>query len=306
MENPAPDAELIAHARAAAGEGPICSDLDGTVVKSNLLMETLICLLRERPFAALRIPLWFLRGRAALKRELASCAPLDVALLPYDDRLLALLRAEQARGRRVVLATAADQLIADRVGDHLGFDEVIASDGRDNLAGEKKARELLRRYGDLGYEFVGEDRMDLPCWHHARAAVIVGGNEKVRKRVQELGIPHREVPRDSHRVAAFVKAFGLGRWVMYLAVLALLLIAQRLYGSEALAALPPAFVSFCLISSGLTATFHLANLERDRRDAARRSGPFASGALPLAIGLAVAPILLAAGVLLAVYAGSLA
>src|SRR5437762_2499398 len=129
MQNHVRDPELIARAQAAGGEAPICSDLDGTVVKSNMLMETLVALLRQKPLAAFLVPFWLARGRAALKRELAARTTVDVALLPYDDELMALLRREQAAGRRIVLATAADHLIAEPIGRHLGFDEVIASDG---------------------------------------------------------------------------------------------------------------------------------------------------------------------------------
>jgi 4-hydroxybenzoate polyprenyltransferase len=299
MQNHVRDPELIARAEAAAGEPPICSDLDGTVVKSNMLMETLVALLRQKPFTAFLVPFWLLRGRAALKRELAAHATVDVSLLPYDENLMTLLRGEQAAGRRIVLATAADRLIAEPIGRHLGFDEVLASDGRDNLKGEAKAAELVRRYGELGYEFVGEDRFDLPCWKHARAAVIVGGNDKVRRKVEALGLPRREIPRESHRIAGLARALRLHQWAKNLLLLVPLLTAHKVLDAAALSASLLAFLSFSLVASAVYVANDLADIEDDRRHPTKRMRPFASGALPLAVGLALVPALLAAGALLA-------
>src|SRR2546423_778057 len=150
---------MTARAQAAGGDGPICSDLDGTLVKSNMLMETLAALVRQKPLSVLLVPFWLMQGRAPLKRALAERTTIDVSVLPYDEDLLALLRGEHAAGRKIVLTTAADEIIARPIAAHLGiFGDVLASDGRTNLRGETKARELVKRYGELGYEFVGEDK----------------------------------------------------------------------------------------------------------------------------------------------------
>ena len=165
-------------------EPPLCVDLDRTLVRTDLLWETLAATLARSPAAALAIPFWLLRGRAALKRELAQRAPFDASTLPYDRHVLEDLRSERARGRRLVLATAADQLAAERVAAHVGlFDEVIGSDGVRNNKGEAKARTLIERFGERGFDYVGSDRFDLPIWRRARVAVVARGNQALASRL---------------------------------------------------------------------------------------------------------------------------
>ncbi len=98
---------------------PLVVDLDGTLLKTDLLLESLFSLLRQAPLAALAVPFWLLKGRAHLKREIASRVRLDVALLPYRTELVEQLRAERARGRSIVLATASDEILARQVADYL-------------------------------------------------------------------------------------------------------------------------------------------------------------------------------------------
>ena len=101
-------------------------DLDGTLIRTDLLFESLLRLIRRNPLYLLLLPLWLLRGRASLKRQLARRIALDPAALPYHTELLAWLREEHGRGRRMTLITASDQAHADAVGGHLGlFDAAL-------------------------------------------------------------------------------------------------------------------------------------------------------------------------------------
>ena len=122
---------------------PLAVDLDGTLVRSDLLMESLAAALKRNPLDVLALPLWLACVRARLKSELAKRSDVDAALLPYDPAVLRELRRQRAEGRWLILATAADGALARRVADHLGiFDDVIASDGERNLKREAKARAL--------------------------------------------------------------------------------------------------------------------------------------------------------------------
>src|SRR5947208_46293 len=113
---------------------PLCVDLDGTLIKSDLLFESLAWLLKRKPWLVLLVPFWSLRGRAVLKRNLAKQVSIEVASLPYNSPLLEWLNGQRAANREVLLVTAADESLANQVADHLGlFDRVIASDGQQNL-----------------------------------------------------------------------------------------------------------------------------------------------------------------------------
>src|SRR5882672_749960 len=106
---------------------PLCVDLDGTLINTDLVWESLVRLLRHNPLYVLLVPVWLLAGRARLKDEIAKRADVDPTCLPYNQPLLQYLRSEHRIGRRLILATASDGRLARRVADHLGlFNEVLA------------------------------------------------------------------------------------------------------------------------------------------------------------------------------------
>ena len=90
-------------------EVPLVVDLDGTLVLTDLLHESAVLAVTRAPIAALRaLPALFRGDRAALKRRLAEAGPVDAGSLPLREELVGLLSEARAKGRRLVLATAAD------------------------------------------------------------------------------------------------------------------------------------------------------------------------------------------------------
>src|SRR5665213_4132807 len=133
--------DLTADTRAA--ERPLVVDLDGTLIRSDLLVESCFALLSYAPRRLPPVLAALPNGRAAFKAALAAEMPLDVARLPFNADLLALLRTEKSQGRRIYLASAADARYVRAVAEELGlFDGVFASDGTTNLKGAAKARVL--------------------------------------------------------------------------------------------------------------------------------------------------------------------
>ena len=165
---------------------PLCIDLDGTLVRTDTLMEGMIALLGGMRLGTMIGAM--ASGRAGLKARVAAQAPFDPALLPYNEALVDYIRAERAKGRRIVLATAANEAVADRVAAHLGlFDEVIASTATHNLKGAAKADALVQRFGASGFVYAGDAGADLAVWHHAAAAVLVNVTPGVAAKVRERG-----------------------------------------------------------------------------------------------------------------------
>ena len=278
---------------------PICSDLDGTLVKSNMLMETLAALLKQQPLAALAVPFWLLRGRARLKRELAKRVDTDASLLPYDVKLVGFLRGQHEAGRKIVLSTAADAIVANKIAAHLGiFDDVIASDGQTNVKGETKAAILVKRFGERGYDFVGEDRFDMACWHHAHGAIVVGNRAGVRRKLEAMDLPQQHIERDGHPVRAFFRALRAYQWAKNLLLLVPLVTAHRLFDDASAGAALLAFLAFSLVASAVYVANDLLDLEDDRRHRTKRARPFAAGELDLALGFVLVPVLaIAAGII---------
>ncbi|OTE95588.1 hypothetical protein BCS42_06510 [Crenothrix sp. D3] len=82
-------------------------------------------------------------GKVHFKSHLADAIIPDVAKLPYHQPLLAWLKTQRFLGAKLVLATASDTRIADKVANHLGiFDDVLATKDI-NLSSKNKRDELL-------------------------------------------------------------------------------------------------------------------------------------------------------------------
>jgi hypothetical protein len=63
---------------------PLVVDLDGTLLRSDLLMETAMAFVRSQPLKALKMLGWLFKGKAALKEGLALNTEIDVSVLPSD------------------------------------------------------------------------------------------------------------------------------------------------------------------------------------------------------------------------------
>ena len=156
--------QLVSQPDAATTKArPLCVDLDGTLVKSDTLVDSLLALARYHPRLLLQLPGALLRGKAAFKACVTSHVELDVTHLPYNRKLLHFLQQEHARGRELYLATGADVRLAERVANHLGiFNGVLGSDGVTNLTGPKKLAILHTRFGQNGFAYIGNSTADLP------------------------------------------------------------------------------------------------------------------------------------------------
>lgn len=285
-------------------EPPLVVDLDGTLLRSDLLQESALRLLHTAPLQALCIPVWLLAGKAALKRRIAERVEVDVTTLPYDERVLAWIDDERARGRRVVLCTASDSRYAEAVAQHLGrFDEVIASDGHTNVSARRKAEQLVQRYGAGGFDYAGNARDDLPVWAAARRAVVVSAPASVRRAAHRSAEVEREFEPPAAGPRLWLKAVRLHQWLKNLLVLLPLLGAHQLGDVHKLGQALLAFVAFGLCASSVYVLNDLMDLESDRRHPRKRTRPFAAGRLSPAAGLAVAAVLLTAALALATLVG---
>src|SRR5215470_14181501 len=165
---------------------PLCVDLDGTLVATNTLVESVLVLLRREPWRLFLLPLWLLQGRAQFKHEVSKRAAVPTSRLPYRSNLLEYLRLEKARGRTLILTTAASEQVAKSVAEHLGiFDRVIASTLTHNLKGSNKAASLVSEFGERGFDYIGDTAADLAVWSASRRALVVGPT-KLADRVAQL------------------------------------------------------------------------------------------------------------------------
>jgi len=274
---------------------PLCVDLDGTLVKSDTLIDSLLVLARTHPLLLLRLPGMVLRGKAPFKAFVTENVSLDVTHLPYNRKLLQFLQQENARGRQIYLATGADAQLARRVADHLGFfHEVLASDGTHNLTGSRKLDSLRQRLGGTDFAYVGNDTPDLPVMAGAAESMVANPSRKLRMRLRAQGIvPTRTFEERSRPLNSLIKALRPHQWAKNLLVLLPPLLAHN-HSVRLLASALLAFFCFCCAASGTYFVNDLLDIETDRRSPKKRLRPFASGDLAPSTGLAAILLLLTA------------
>jgi 4-hydroxybenzoate polyprenyltransferase len=279
---------------------PLVVDLDGTLIKTDLLLESVCSLLRQEPLALFALPIWLLKGRAHVKREIAQRVQLDPALLPYRTELLDYLRAEHDKGRSIILATASDERFATQVADHLTlFDMVLASDGITNLAAERKRARLVAQFGEKGFDYAGDESRDLAVWSSARKAIVVSPNPRLKQAAVKVSQFERAFAEPGASVAEYLRALRPQQWLKNILVFVPLFAAHLFTEPILLVRTIIAFVAFCCCASSGYLVNDLCDLPADRHHPAKRLRPFASGELPLAYGFAMAPVLAVFGCLLA-------
>ncbi len=282
---------------APGADVPLCVDLDGTLVKSDTLLDSVLVLARQNPAALLRIPGWLQGGKARFKQEVTAAVTLDVQHLPYNRPLLEWLREQAGQGRSIYLATAADRGLAERVAGHLDiFRGVLASDGATNLAGGNKLAAFQERFGD-NFCYIGNASPDAPLLQVCRTPMMANPTRGLRSALR--GQPSMRVFADrGHAATSWLKAVRLHQWAKNVLVIVPLLLGHAWFRANIVAALV-AFVSFGMCASATYILNDLLDLEADRRHPRKARRPFAAGDLSPLAGLAAVTGLLAASLALA-------
>ena len=272
---------------------PLVVDLDGTLILTDMLHEAALRLLRDRPALLVKLPVWLAEGKATLKQRLARLTEIDAAILPYNLPFLDWLRQEKAAGRRLILCTASDQQFAQAIAAHLGFfDEVIASDGVQNVAGDHKAAVLTERFGAGGFDYAGNSSADLHVWAQARHAIVVNASPGLAGKAKDLCTVEQTFPPAATGARVWSKVFRTHQWLKNILLFIPLLASHDLGNTAAWITLVFAFFSFSICASAVYVANDLLDLESDRLHPRKRKRPFAAGLVPVAKGVALVPLLL--------------
>ena len=294
------DAQLVYPPDAVSAQGldlpvgtPLCVDLDGTLVKSDTLVDSTLALARQKPAMLLNLPGWLMQGKAALKKHITSAVTLDVTHLPYNRELMQFLEQERATGRPIYLATAADKVLAERVAEHLDiFTGVLASDGDLNLAGKNKLAAFQSRFGD-NFCYIGNASPDVPLLTHCLSPMVANPTGGLKSGLRSAKItPVRTFIDKASTLKAWLKAIRLHQWAKNILIFLPLLLAHKLNLGLAAGSLV-AFLAFGLCASATYIVNDLLDIEADRKHIKKRRRPFASGDLSAIKGVTVVGLFLA-------------
>ena len=264
---------------------PLVVDLDGTLLRSDLLHETFAAAFFRNPLATLFVVLRaLLAGRARLKQALCALACLDVEALPLRAPVVAYLQEQKRLGRELHLATAADRSVAQALAARVGlFERVYASDGERNLKGRAKAAVLVAAFPQ-GFSYAGDCRADLAVWRHAASAVVVAPR-RLADEVTGLTELEHHIHDEAAGPRAWLAAARPHQWTKNLLVLAPTLLGWTQATPQGLTRTLAALVLLCLMSSLTYIVNDVADVQSDRRHASKHRRPFAAGTLRLCDGL---------------------
>jgi 4-hydroxybenzoate polyprenyltransferase/phosphoserine phosphatase len=278
---------------------PVFVDLDGTLVKTDLLAESALALLREKPWSILLMSVWLLRGKAYLKARLAEVYDPKPESLPYDQAVCEYLQQQALAGRNIYLATASDFRIASAVAKHHAlFRGVVASDGIRNLKGTAKLA-AIKEVSKGDFEYVGNEAADLPIWKAAKRAVLVNVPASVRRKALSIGnVTHVfETPAPGFR--AYLRTLRAHQWLKNLLIFVPLMTSHQMTNLESMTKAIVAFVAFSLCASATYILNDLFDLSSDRVHPRKRNRPFAAGDVSIAHGVVLAIALLTGGLVMA-------
>lgn len=279
----------------------IVVDLDGTLVNSDMLLENLFLFLRLHPLRLFSLFAWLMSGKANFKRRLADSVLPGVDNLPYNKTLLSWLEQRKAAGATLVLATASDKRIASAVANHLGiFDEVLGTEGR-NLSSEHKRAVLVDRFGEKGYEYVGNSSADLSVWRSAASIHVVNPEYGVFAAAGKIGSVDMLFENRSPYFPTLIKALRLHQWAKNLLLFVPLLASHRIMEVPLLWNGVLAFIAFGTCASSVYLLNDLLDLPDDRQHPTKCNRPLAAGTLSVLHALFLIPALLVGSFVIALW-----
>ncbi len=277
-------------------EIPLCVDLDGTVLRGDLLWDGLLRFIRNHPLSLWRLPLWLASGRPALKTAMARHAPPPALVPPANREVVEYLQTQASLGRRLFLVTASHREAIGPIKDLLPFEEILATDSDTNLKGRNKAEALVSRFGEKGFDYAGNSKADEPVWERARRAIVVHRSEKqIRVWSGRFEVEKAFVPEHATGWRDWVKALRIHQWSKNLLITVPFLAGHHFDTWWQLAGILTAFLAMSLCASATYLWNDLLDTDFDRAHRTKSKRLVASGRTSVPRVLAASGSMMVAG-----------
>ena len=276
-------------------------DLDGTLVKSDMLFESFWSVISKQPSLIFKFFYDFGHGGLAyLKEKIANIYELDASMIPYNQAIIDLILERKSKGSKVALVTASDQKVAENIAKYLGlFDEVFASDGHQNLKGNIKANLLIKQYGAKNFDYVGNSRADIPVWNKARRVITSNIDPILRKRTSKIYPNIKHMNHTKLKMISYVAALRPHQWVKNALIFLPAISSAQIFSTDIFMTLCISFIAFSLVASSGYLFNDLLDLEADRNHPEKKTRPLAAGQISLLYSTLLIFVLLVIGSLIA-------
>ena len=270
-------------------EIPLIVDLDGTLVLSDTLHESVARFFFQNPFLNLfKMLVWLFYGKAKFKEQLSLQTNIRPELLPYNQPFLDWIKIQKETGRKLFLCTAAGKAIADKVSIHLNiFDEVFCSSAISNNSAKKKALFLKDKFGENNYIYAGNSFDDIRVWENAAKKIVVNPSSALKTKLKNANPQYIFFPSEKKILFSFLKPLRIHQWAKNLLIFFPLIAAHQLYNLDNILMLFGAFFSISLCASSTYIINDIIDLDSDRLHPRKKYRSFASGEIPLQFALLI-------------------
>jgi 4-hydroxybenzoate polyprenyltransferase len=256
----------------------------------GLLVAALLAYVKASQVGILRVLIWLLRGRDYLERRLAE-AGIDPALA-LSPRLAAVVDAAAAEGRAVhFLARRRSPLLEAVAKSHPAIAGAVVDANAGSAALARGSVKLLDRFPE-GY--------DALVWQRGRAEVVRHAPDRALSpavAAMPSGLANEELPGGS-ALRHLARGLRLHQCVKNVVVFVPLVLGGALADLVTFSHTLTAFAALCLLASGTYLLNDIWDIVDDRSHWSKRERPIASGGLSAATALAVALLLIPAGIVL--------
>ena len=254
----------------------LCVDLDSTLIKTDLLIESSFRLLLKNPFNLFSYLRNFIRGKIALKEYVASKIPIVPSSLPYNNNVLSLIENYKSNNAQIILLTGSHKSYADAVAKELNlFDNVIATE-KVNLTLLNKANAIKEYLKGEKYDYIGDSEKDIPTWQGAIKKYLVAKNSTSSKISNQIEF-EKVFKLESNFFMSMLKQMRVHQWVKNLLVFLPILAAHVFNDLNLLCNSVKTFLSFSFVASFVYLYNDFIDLDSDRKHNEKCNRPLASG-----------------------------
>ncbi|WP_413561324.1 UbiA family prenyltransferase [Bdellovibrio sp. HCB209] len=279
-------------------EALVFVDLDQTFIKTDVLWEALLVLMKQKPITLFLIPFWFLQGRLSFKKKVFSGIEEFQFNLPVNDDVLEVLSYLKGKGHKLIMVSASLNEIVSRVCErHPIFDEVYGSIDV-NLKGKNKADLIVKKAADKEWFYFGDSTSDIEIWKHANWKVVISDSQSLIDKMQSQ--QSFILPRSKRGIGKLLKKqLRIHQWAKNALIFIPLMASHSFFDSKAWLSSIGTFFAFSFLASSIYVLNDMMDLSADRLHQVKKHRPLASGDLSILTGSSVAIALIVSAFVLA-------
>lgn len=280
---------------------PLCVDLDGTLIRTNSIIDAGVMAIKRNPLRIFPLFVAATKGRAHVKEKIGIYTTHEQLHFVYNTPLIAWLKEQKSRGRKLILATASDTHIATFVANHLAlFEEIIASTAKRPIEAATKHIALKKHFSSQSFSYAGNSRDDISIWNIAASAVIVDAPESVQAQVVKNSTVEKIFKSPQKPVTeTILQEIRIHQWLKNLLLFIPAIMAHRIDEPPVFVATLIGFLSFSFLASAMYVFNDILDLQSDRAHATKHTRPIAAGLITIPQGIGILLLLGVASMTLA-------